>query len=486
MDATYTAKSSQEQAVASWVDYLNQLRIDRLISRLSAEQVNLQNAQKTIHDTLEIIDKEIVNKGLGRGGAKGMHGFIAEAAQWGLGNAKSQIEGADAVYVWINDDGPVDLLRGAVQIQQKFSEAGGHLSLQAILMHMDKYPDFLKNGGKYQIPADHYEKIKWLLSIHEDQANKMPTSTGEFSLKQWREVHDIFDNNKIPLDSVEPSDLGFKDVQRETYEHTLTSEEEKLKKRNQERKDEAYQESKPTLAEGAKATAIAAGVEAATTFILSIVKKRRSGKRFSDFDESDWKEIAGDTGVGAVKGGVRGASVYVLTNFTATPAAVANGLLTASFSIAEQAHQLRTGEIDETSFIYNSEIMCLDVAVSAASSLIGQALIPIPVVGAIIGNAVGTMVYKIAKDHLSEKEQALMRSYCAEIEELDNRLNVQYGSLIAALNEDMALYLSILEQAFSMDPKIALYGSVELAKQMGVPCNEILDTKTKIDSFFLD
>ena len=50
----------------------------------------------------------------------------------------------------------------------------------------------------------------------------------------------------------------------------------------------------------------------------------------------------------------------------------------------------------------------------------------------------------------------------------------------------MALYLSILEQAFSMDPKIALYGSVELAKQMGVPCNEILDTKTKIDSFFLD
>ena len=486
MDTTYTTKSSQEQAVASWVDYLNQLRIDRLISRLSAEQVNLQNAQKTIHDTLEIIDKEIVNKGLGRGGAKGMHGFIAEAAQWGLGNAKSQIEGADAVYVWINDDGPVDLLRGAVQIQQKFSEAGGHLSLQAILMHMDKYPDFLKNGGKYQIPADHYEKIKWLLSIPEDQANKMPTSTGEFSLKQWREVHDIFDNNKIPLDSVEPSDLGFKDVQRETYEHTLTSEEEKLKKRNQERKDEAYQESKPTLAEGAKATAIAAGVEAATTFILSIVKKRRSGKRFSDFDEFDWKEIAGDTGVGAVKGGVRGASVYVLTNFTATPAAVANGLLTASFSIAEQAHQLRTGEIDETSFIYNSEIMCLDAAVSAASSLIGQALIPIPVVGAIIGNAVGTMVYKIAKDHLSEKEQALMRSYCAEIEELDNRLNVQYGSLIAALNEDMALYLSILEQAFSMDPKIALYGSVELAKQMGVPCNEILDTKTKIDSFFLD
>ncbi len=247
-----------------------------------------------------------------------------------------------------------------------------------------------------------------------------------------------------------------------------------------------YQESKPTFTEGAKATAIAAGVEAATTFIMSIVKKRRSGKRLSEFDESDWKEIAGDTGIGAVKGSVRGASVYVLTNFTATPAAVANGIITASFSIAEQAHQFRLGEIDETDFIYNSEIVCLDAAVSAASSLVGQALIPVPILGAIIGNAVGTMVYKIAKDHLSEKEQALLQSYCSEIEQLNADLDKQYGDLLSALTEDMALYLSILDQAFSMDPQIAIVGSVELAKQMCVPCEEILDTKEKIDSYFLD
>ena len=486
MDIEYAAKTSQEQAVASWVDYLNQIRIDRLISRLSAEQVNLQNAEKTIHDTLDIIDKEIVNKGLGRGGAKGMHGFIAEAAQWGLGNAKSQIEGIEPVYEWINDNDAVDLMRGAVQIQQKFSDSGGHLSLHAVLMHMEKYPDFLKNGGKYQIPSDHYEKIKWLLSIPEDQANKMPTSTGDFSLRQWREVHDIFDNNQIPLDSVEPSDLGFRDVQRGTYEKTLAVEEEKLKQRNQERNNQAYQESKPTIAEGAKATAVAAGVEAATSFVISIVKKRRGGKKFSEFDLSDWKEIAEDTGVGAVKGGARGATVYVLTNFTATPAAVANGLVTASFSIAEQAHKFRTGEISEVDFISNSEIVCLDAAVSAASSLVGQSLIPIPVVGAIIGNAVGTMVYKIAKDHLSEKEQALLKSYYSEIETLCAELDKHYNGLLSELSADMTHYLNILDQAFSTDPRVAIAGSIELAKQMGVPCEEILDTKEKIDSYFLD
>lgn len=485
MNTLYTAKSTQEQAVASWVDYLNQIRIDRLIAQLSEEQLNLENAKKSIRETLELINKEIVNKGMGRGGSKGMHGFIAEVAQWGLGNAKRQIEGDRPIYKWVNDNGTADLLRDNTPIQMKFSAAGGHLSLQAILKHMEMYPDYLKNGGKYQIPADHYERIKWLLSIPESQANKMPTSTHAFSLRQWREVHDLLDNNIISLDSIEPSDLRYKDVQQETYEQTLASEEGKLKSRNQERKKEAYQESKPTMAEGAKATFVAAGVEAATAFILGIIKKRQSGKRFSDFDEDDWKDIAGNTGIGAVKGSVRGASLYVLSNFTATPAAVANGLVTASFSIAEQAHQFRTGRIDETTFIANSEIVCLDAAVSATSSLLGQSLIPVPIFGAIIGNAVGTMIYKIAQDNLSAKEQAILCSYFSEINQLKSDLEKQYGKLLSDLSADMTLYFNILEQAFSTNPRLAIIGSVELAKQMGVPCGDILDTKAKIDSYFL-
>lgn len=69
-------------------------------------------------------------------------------------------------------------------IRKKFVNSCGHLSLQAIRMHLKDYPDFLDNGGVYQIPEDHYEKIKWLLSISEKEANKISTSTGDFSLKQ--------------------------------------------------------------------------------------------------------------------------------------------------------------------------------------------------------------------------------------------------------------------------------------------------------------
>ena len=162
MDSAYTKKSSQEQAVAYWIDYLNQISIDRLIGRLSEEQVNLEQARKTIHETIEIIDKDIVNKGKGLGGTYGMRGFIAEVAQCGLGNAKRQIEGEAKNYCWINDNGPADLMRDGIGIQLKFVESGGHLSLRAVLEHMKEYPDFLKNGNKYQIPADHYQSSRWL------------------------------------------------------------------------------------------------------------------------------------------------------------------------------------------------------------------------------------------------------------------------------------------------------------------------------------
>ena len=335
MDAAKVVKSSQEQAVASWINYLNQIRLDRLTEVLSREQENLENALGTINETLTTIGRDIVNNGRGRGCERGMHGFSAEVAEVGIGNAREQIEGRAPIYQWINDNGPEDLRRGAELIQQKFVNSGGHLSLQAVKMHFQTYPDFLENGGKYQIPSDHYEKIKWLLSISEKDANKMPTSTGEFSLRQWREVQEFFKSNDIPFDKLEPSALDYKSVQKDAYEQTLDSERQNLKARNQERREQAYQDSKPTLAEGVKATAVASAVEGGMTFCMGIAEKRRNGERIKDFDQNDWKDIAGETGLGTVKGGIRGSSIYLLTNYTATPAAVASAIVTASFGVAE-------------------------------------------------------------------------------------------------------------------------------------------------------
>lgn len=486
IEAKKMIKSGQEQAVASWINYLNQVRLDRLMEVLQKEELNLNEAMSTIGETLKTISRDIVNNGKGRGGQYGMHGFIAEVAECGIGNAREQIEGKAPIYEWINDNGSEDLRRGATLIQQKFVNGGGHLSLQAIRMHLNAYPDFLDNGGVYQIPEDHYEKIKWLLSISEKEANKMPTSTGDFSLKQWREVHEFFKNGDIPLDKVEPSKLKYSEVQKGTYEQTFSKEKDSLRKRNQERKEQAYNKSKPTLSEGAKATAAAAAIEGAMALCLGIAEKRKSGKKFNAFDEEDWKEIAATTGKGTLKGSIRGASIYTLTNFTATPAAVASAIVTATFGIAEQAYQLKQGNVNEQRFIENTEMLCLDASVSALSSFAGQILIPVPVLGAVIGNTVGTMMYQIAKDNLSAREQKIFEEYAEAVRQLDVSLQDQYQEFVDEIGKDTKLFMELLNRAFAPDIRVAFEGSIDLAKSCGVPVDEILDSKEKIASYFMD
>ena len=485
-EAKKIIQSGQEQAVASWMNYLNQVRLDRLMEALRKEELNLNEAMSTISETLKIISRDIVNNGKGRGGQYGMHGFIAEVAECGIGNAREQIEGKAPIYEWINDNGPEDLRRGATLIQQKFVNSGGHLSLQAIRMHLKDYPDFLDNGGVYQIPEDHYEKIKWLLSISEKEANKMSTSTGDFSLKQWREVHDFFGNGDIPLDKVEPSKLKYSEVQKETYEQTFSKEKDSIRKRNQERKEQAYYKSKPTLSEGAKATAVAAAIEGAMALCMGIAEKRKSGKKFNAFDEDDWKEIAATTGKGTLKGGMRGASIYTLTNFTATPAAVASAMVTAAFGIAEQAYQLGKGNVDEQRFIENSEMLCLDASVSALSSFAGQVVIPVPVLGTVVGNTVGTMMYQIAKDNLSSREQRIFEEYVEAVRKVDVSLQEQYQKFVDEIGKDTKLFMELLDKAFVPDIHIAFEGSIDLAKACGVPVDEVLDSKEKITSYFMD
>lgn len=483
MDYKKVAKSNQEQAIASWINYLNQIRLDRLMETLKVQDVNLAEALSTLNDTLSIINKSIIERN--RGGIKGMHGFIAEVAECGVGNARREILGKLPNYVWINDNGPADLIRDGVQIQQKFVASGNHLSLQAIKQHFSVYPWFIDNGGKYQIPQDHYEKIKYLLSITRQQADKLPTTTGEFSLKQWKEVHDFFENSNIKLQDIEPSKLSYKSVQADNIQKTLHTEKQTLVEIDKELRKEAYKDSQPTFQQGTKVAVTSAIIEGGTSFVMAIAKKKKNNKTLNDFTQEDWRDIFKSSGFGTAKGGIRGISIYALTNYTATPAAVANSLCTATFGIAEQTYLLRTGKITEPQFIQNAELLCLDSAVSALSSFIGHIVIPVPVLGAVIGNTVGVLMCQIVMDTLSDREKQIITRYFNSLQKLEHQLDLQYKSYIEQLNNGLKKYYSLLETAFMPDYRIALDGSVTLAIQLGVPASELLKDISEIDDYFM-
>ena len=119
-------------------------------------------------------------------------------------------------------------------------------------------------------------------------------------------------------------------------------------------------------------------------------------------------------------------------------------MCTDSFGIAKEAYKFRKNLITKEEFLLNSQILCVEVSVSALSSILGHAVIPIPILGSVIGNNIGTFLYEIAKDNLTMKEKLLIADYFKEIQEynyfLDNKL---------------------LGKAFSPDYNIAFQGSYE-------------------------
>ena len=119
MEFAKIVKSNQEQAVAAWIEYLKKIRIEELQELVNAQKINLSNALQSIDFAHDDIYDKIIN--INRGGAKGMHGFIAEAAEYGIENAKKLVEGKIADVAWIDDNGPIDLFRGELPLQLKFT-----------------------------------------------------------------------------------------------------------------------------------------------------------------------------------------------------------------------------------------------------------------------------------------------------------------------------------------------------------------------------
>lgn len=492
-------KSNQEQTTSAIIEYLKQIRLAELVKTLNKENSNLKQALGSIDAALEdcqiIIDSN-------RGGISGMHGFLAEAAQHGVGNALEQIKGNEGIYEWVNDNGELDLIRNGTEgLQLKFYN-GTRNTLRILKEYLNKYPDFLAKGGKYQIPNDLYAKIKAIYNMTAEEAKQL-TRNSVPTIREYEFVHSYFESETIEFSDIEPSDLTYAQVQKLAVEDTLNDYKDELQESSYDRKIKEIKDNKPTASTHLKAGLIGAGLEGGTTFVLEISKKLKK-KKIKEFTEDDWKDVLTKSGISSAKGTIRGIVVSVITNKSnlpdgvaavikpesiknsTTPASIANAIVTASFGMAEQAYLFNQKKINEVDFIYNSEVICLDASVSALSSIIGQTVIPVPVLGALIGNTVGSLMYKIAKDSFSKEQQEMFEKFKQEQEELDSKLASEYQNTIIKLNSQLQSYFVILEKSFDPDIRTAFDGSINLAVYLGVPAGEILDTKDKINDYFIN
>lgn len=476
MNLENVAKSSQEQGVAAWIEVLNRLRIAEMMERLQSQGNNFTNAIGELERARLDIFGLIENN---RGGVKGVHGFIAERTQVAIENARDLLNGFSASAAWINDNGPTDFVVDGMNVQQKFVQA--NCGLDKILEHLQKYPEYIQEGNVYQIPKDFYERLSSVWNLSAEQAGKL--SGKDYSL--WKTADSFFKTTGLSRDKIQPSDLTYKQVQAGEINGTLRDLENQTMEENQKIKNGIEEAGAPSWKEGAQVTAVSAALEAGTNFLLGIAKKKKAGKRLVDFTVQDWEDVGLDTAKGGATGAVRGSVVYAMTNLAGTPAPVASSLVTAAFGVLSQAVLLEQGKISETEFIENSELVCISASVSAVSSLLGQILIPIPVLGALVGNAAGMILYEIGKDCFDKREQDLIERYRSEIQQINIKLDAQLQKLIHYLQEEFARFSSLLDWAFDPDVNTAFWGSVQLADYMGVEPDKVLRTKADIDRYFL-
>ena len=473
------SRSTVDKATAAWIDYKNQLRLYDLCSRLFKQDLNLENALAELNELKSFIaDPEHI-----LGSELTKHGEIAEHYQVNISNARNAILGLEKEY---SSDGvgrtaPEDYLRNGEQIQSKFCN-GIKNTLRAVKKHSETYPDFVSNGGSYDIPKDQWEEMQEIIY----RSKNKPSSLSNSEWSQLQAINEFEKDTGLSVSSdLAPSVADYNQVQQNEVNAAIDNEKQLLDKKDQEQRQEAYRKTAPSLKEGAKVAGTSAAVEGGLCFCICVFKKLRSGKHLYEFDENDWIEIAKETGFGIIKGGIRGTSVYLLTNFTNTSANLASAYTTAAIGVVSQLNAYERGAIAEDTFLINSEIMCLDIAISTLSSYFGQMIIPIPILGAVIGNIIGETLYGICIRYAEKKEEALVEEMNSELTVYTNSLKSDLQKTINDLLAYVTYYNGICELAFNSDVNKSFWASILLAKAAGVSDSKILHTVGEIDTYFL-
>ena len=165
----------------------------------------------------------------------------------------------------------------------------------------------------------------------------------------------------------------------------------------------------------------------------------------------------------------------MLTNFASVPAPMASAMVTATLGMLSQAYKLNNGDITAEEFIDNSEAVCLDVTMSAVASMLGEILIPIPVLGAIIGNTVGMFMLNISRSYLSAEEQKLIHSYQREMDAITSQMEEAEKKHIESLCAELDKYSSLISYAFDPDVNIRFANILSRANLVGASVDRIID-----------
>lgn len=420
------------------------------------------------------------------------HGEIAEHLEVNVRNAKNTLLGlkTDATFEGVGRTAPEDFILNGVKIQSKFINGTGN-TLSHVAKHLQTYQD---SSIDYMIPKDQFALIEQIRNGIVPES--MSVKSAQSILNKINELETV--SGRSFSEMCHPSISNYDEVQLGKVFETVTNHQDDLIDQNHEIKQQidrkAKEETKatnamrgPSVGEGLKVAGGAATVTASITFLKGLYGKTKEGKSLSQFDAEDWKELGLDAGKNGLRAGITAGSIYTLTNATALSAPFAGAVTSAAFGMTSLFKQYHAGEIAADEVLTEGQIICFEAGVTAIGAALGQTLIPIPVVGAIIGTIATDFIWKFAKGKLGQREEALKKVLDAYSDSLLRQMDAVYRQLIEKINATFARYHSLIDAAFDMEANSASLAaaSISLAEALDVSSSKILHTHEELDDFFL-
>ncbi|MBM7691638.1 hypothetical protein JOC77_001045 [Peribacillus deserti] len=181
--------------------------------------------------------------------------------------------------------------------------------------------------------------------------------------KVWEKVQLIEnESGKTFSQVIKPSISNYADVQQGKVYETVDKHEADLKSLNAKKRDsikddsdkqiqKAEDNSQPSVSEALGAGLVGAAIGGGINVSLMMYQKHKEGKSITEFDEQDWIELGIDLTKGAASGGIKGFSIYGLTNFTDISAPIASSFVSASSGISKISLAYKQGKIDLNEFL---------------------------------------------------------------------------------------------------------------------------------------
>ena len=470
------------------------LYIDRLTEIQLKAAEDIQTAHEALNESLSYVENVrdfVSDTSHILGAMPTKHGEIAEHVQVEIGNAQRVMQHLrpNATFEGVGRTAPEDYLIDGLQVQSKFIN-NANRSLDAVLGHMKDYPGFA-DKGYYHIPKDQYEAIREM----------MTNSSGEYSSRSIRKCQEIIqqiekETGKPFTEVVKPSISTYGEVQLGKIDDTLNNHETTFKiQHNEEVKSIQQKEiadtqqathiKDATWGKAAQAGAISAVITGATMAGIKIYSKIHQGKKLTQFSLQDWKDVGYDFTVGGIKGGVSGTSIYWLTKKNVFSAPFAGAVTSTAIGVASLACQLRKGEISELEFSESANALSVEAGLSAVGAAIGQAVIPIPVLGAVIGTAVSKAALEISKYVIGKDERKLIEKMQRDYNDMISRLDAQCKKALQIMDDYFNQLGNYIDAALSPISVVRLYGSIELCRFLNVPENMIIHDMKELDKFML-